>query len=129
MATVNTIPELEKVEARIRGLLTWDANWNGYSAPAPDTQVVEHAVGWINALYTDTSDLGLPWLDPNVTASVDREVVFEWWHGGKKLTVYVGDGSAEDVQVWGVDVDQDMAEGNADGRDAHRRLWRWLAGA
>ncbi len=45
MATVNTIPELEKVEARIRGLLTWEANWNGYGAPAPDTQAVEQAVG------------------------------------------------------------------------------------
>ncbi len=46
----------------------------------------------------------------------------------KKLTIYVGDGSAEYVQVWGADVDQDMAEGNADGRDARRRLWRWLTG-
>ncbi len=128
MATVNTIPELEKIEAIIRSLLTWEANWNGYGAMAPDTQAVERAVGWISALYTDTSDLGLPWLEPNVTASVDSEIVLEWWHGGKKLTVYVGDGSAEYVQVWGADVDQDMAEGNAGGRDARRRLWRWLTG-
>ena len=126
MATLNTIPELEKVEAIIRKLLNWEANWNGYSALAPDIQVVDQAVGWINALYTDTSDLGLPWLEPNVTASGDGEAVFEWWHGGKKLTVYIGDGSAEYVQVSGVDVDQDMAEGNADGNDARRRLWHWL---
>ena len=90
MAAVNTIPELEKVEALIRGLLTWEVNWNGYGAPAPDKQAVEHAVGWISALYADTSDLGLPWLEPNVTASADSEVVLEWWHGGKKLTIYVG---------------------------------------
>lgn len=128
MATANTIPEMEKLEARIRGLLMWEANWNGYGVPAPDPQAVEHAVGWISTLYTETSDLGLPWLEPNVTASVDREVVFEWWHGGRKLTVYVGDRSAEYVQVWGVDVDQDMAEGSAEGRDARRRVWRWLAG-
>lgn len=126
MATVNTIPELEKVEAIIRGLLTWEANWNGYGAPAPDPQAVEQAVGWISALYTDISDLGLPWLDPNVTTSADGEIVFEWWHAGTKLTVYVGAGSVEYVQVSGVDADRDMAEGNANGRDARRRLWRWL---
>ena len=51
-----------------------------------------------------------------------------WWQGGKKLTVYVGDGNAEYVQVWGIDADREMAEGNADGRDARRRLWRWLGG-
>ena len=128
MATVNTVPELEKVEASIRGLRTWEGNWNGYGAPTPDEEAVEHAVGWVRALYTDTSDQGLPWLEPNVTASADGEVVVEWWHGGKKLTVYVGDGSTEYVQVWGVDVDQEMAEGTADTRDARRRLWRWLAG-
>ncbi len=99
MATVNTIPEMEKVEAIIRGLLTWKADWNGYGASAPDTQAVEHAMNWIHALYTDRSDLGLPWLEPNVTASGDGEIVFEWWHGGNKLTVYVGDGNAEYVQI------------------------------
>lgn len=126
MATVNMIAELEKFESTIRGLLAWQDNWNGYSAPALDTQAVDHALAWISALHTDASDLGLPWLEPNVTASADGEVVFEWWHGGKKLTVYVGDGSAEYVQVWGADVDQDMVEGNADGRDTRCRLWRWL---
>ncbi len=70
----------------------------------------------------------MPWLDPDVTASADGEIVFEWWHAGKKLTVYVGAGSVEYVQVWGVDADRDMAEGIADGRDAPRWLWRWLAG-
>ena len=126
MAAINTIPGLEKVEARIRGLMTWEAGWNGYGAPAPNSRAVEHALGWVRALYNDMSDLGLSWIEPNVTASADGEVVFEWWSGGKKLTVYVGDGSAEYVQVWGADVDQEMAEGNAESRDARRQLWRRL---
>ncbi len=129
MATVNTTLELEKVEAIIRSLLTWQDNWNGYGAPAPDIQAVEYAVSWISVLYTDMSELGLPWLEPNVTASADGEVVFEWWRGGKKLTVYVGHGSAEYVQVWGADVDQEMAEGNADGSATRRGVWRWLVDA
>ena len=114
MATINTIPGLEKVEARIRGLVTWEAGWNGYSAPRPNTLAVEQAVAWMRALYNDTSDLGLSWIEPNVTASADGEVVFEWWAGGKKLTVYVGDGSAEYVQVWAAAVAQEMAEGSAE---------------
>jgi hypothetical protein len=106
MATMNTIPELEKTEAQTRGLLSWENNWNSYGAPTPDKDAVEHALGWISALYTDATDLGASWLEPNVTASADGEVVFEWWRGAKKLTVYIGDGTAEYVQVWGADADQ-----------------------
>jgi hypothetical protein len=129
MAIVNTNPALEKVEAQIRDLLSWEDNWNSYEAPTPDKDAVEHALGWISALYTDATELETSWLAPHVTASADGEVVFEWWRGAKKLTVYIGDGTAEYVQVWGANVDQDMAEGNADGKDARRRLWRWLVDA
>ncbi len=47
-------------------------------------------------------------------ADAEGEVVFEWWHGNKKLTVYIGDDSAEYVQVWGTDRHSEMSDGDAE---------------
>ena len=129
MATTDTIGALEKVEASIRSLLTWEDGWNSYGASAPSTPAVQHALVWMAALYNEASALGLAWLEPNVTAGPEGAIVFEWWHGTKKLTIYVDDTGAEYVQVWGPDVDHDMAEGNAETGDVRLRLWQWLTAA
>jgi hypothetical protein len=63
-----------------------------------------------------------------VTADADGAVVFEWWYGTKKLTVYVSDKSAEYVKVWGTDINSEMSDGEAESVDMCRALWLWLVG-
>jgi len=77
-------------------------------------------------LFLEVVDLGQKWMKPNVTASADGEVVFEWWNGTKKLTIYIRDQSAEYVKVWGADIDTEMSDGNADLSSIRQSLWRWL---
>jgi hypothetical protein len=54
------------------------------------------------------------------------DVVFEWWYGKKKLTIYIEAESAEYVQVWGTDVRSEMSNGDAEPMSACRALWLWL---
>jgi hypothetical protein len=59
-----------------------------------------------------------------VTAGVNGEVVLEWWHGEKKLTVYVTSESVEYLKVWGDDIGSEMEDGDA--APVAPALWRWL---
>jgi hypothetical protein len=117
---------LKQSLAQLQSLLTWEAGWNGYDALPPGSEVVARAEDWIVKLFLAVADLGRIWIHPNVTASADGEVVFEWWYGQKKLTVYVTDESVDYVQVWGTDMDTEMSDGNAEPLSTCRSLWLWL---
>ena len=85
-----------------------------------------HAENWIVRLYLEAAELGRPWIKPNVIADAEGEVVFEWWYGKKKLTVYIGDESAEYIQVRGPDRHSEMSDGDAEPISVCRSLWLWL---
>lgn len=112
--------------SEIYDLLTWPEGWNGYNALAPNYEAVQYAAHWIELFYREVMDLPLDWLEPNVTASADGEVVFEWRHGINRLTIYVGNQSAEYVKDWGADIDTEMEDGYANSPDIRRALWQWL---
>ncbi len=115
------LPTLNK----IINLLTLPDGWNGYDACAPQLDAVEYACRWISFFHKEVISSGRKWLSPNVTASDEGEVVFEWWQSTKKLTVYVSNQNAEYLKVWGPDINTDMEDGKADS-DTLRLLWKWL---
>ena len=110
----------------VRELTSWPADWNGYNALAPNYSAIQYAEHWIELFYTEILDLGMLWLEPNVTASADGEVVFEWRHGINRLTIYIGKQSAEYIKDWGADINTDMEDGLANSPDIRRALWEWL---
>jgi hypothetical protein len=111
---------------KIYNLLALSEGWNGYDGCAPEYAAVEYAHRWISLLYREVASLEKKWLEPNITASGEGEVVFEWWQRSKKLTIYIGNRSAEYVKVWGPDINTDMEDGQADSPDMRRLLWKWL---
>jgi len=117
---------LKETLARLKNLLTLHAGWNGYDALAPNPDAVLHAENWIGRLFLEVADSGRSWIRPNVIADANGDVVFEWWCGKKKLTVYIGDESAEYVKVWGTDIHSEMSEGDAEAISTCRALWLWL---
>jgi hypothetical protein len=114
--------------ARIRALKQRPANWDGYHALAPDRRAIVYARAWIGELYRDASSTGHPWRAPHVTSSAEGEVVFEWWNGSKKVTVYISADEATAVRVWGADITAEMDEGDASTATSRRQLWTWLMG-
>ena len=77
------------------------------------------------ALQDQAASLGA-WLPPHVSRSPIGEVVLEWWHGARKLTVYVGEHALEYVRVWGPDIESEMADGPITGGGDLASLLRWL---
>ncbi len=123
---VVTSKAFSKTLEKICDLLTWQDNWNGYGASAPRLDAILYAVSWLSNFYTLVAHSD--WENPNVTAGAQGEVVFEWWRGPKKLTVYISNQSAEYVQVWGPDIYTEMVDGGAKSIETCRELWTWLRG-
>jgi hypothetical protein len=117
---------LKDTLAKLKNLLTLKPGWNGYDSLAPNPDAVLHAENWIGRLFLEVADLGRPWIKPNVIADANGDVVFEWWHGKKKLTVYIEAESAEYVQVWGTNIHSEMSNGDAEPISTCRALWLWL---
>ncbi len=113
---------------QVYNLLTWDTDWNSYDACPLGYDAVIYADQWIIQMFLEAVALDRIWIEPNVTASEEGEVVFEWWHGSKKLTVYIGNQSAEYLKVWGTDINSAMADGDANPISTCRSLWEWLTG-
>lgn len=107
-------------------LLALPDGWDGYEGCAPSYNAVEYANHWIILLYKEVLETKQKWLSPNVTASYEGEVVFEWWQSNKKLTMYVGNQSAEYVKVWGPNINTMMEDGEADTPALRLSLWQWL---
>lgn len=111
---------------RLLSLRIWTQGWNGHDALAPDPAAVVNAIKWIPQLYSVALASQYPWLEPNITASADGEVVFEWWHQHRKLTVYVSGDGAMCVRVWGSNIDTEMAEGDISATSDQQASWLWL---
>jgi hypothetical protein len=87
-----------------------------------------HAWNWVCQLYQEILISSQGWLNPNITASADGEVVLEWRQGAKRLTIYIGNQSAEYVKSWGPDMTTEMADGSADSTRVRLSLWKWFMG-
>ncbi|SRR5579884_48235 len=112
--------------AELYKLSTWPEGWNGYDASAPIHEAIKYAASWICWLYEDIASLRLDWFAPNVTASAEGEVVFEWRRDKKHLTIYIGNQSAEYLKDWGMNVDTEMEDGYANSSNVRQTLWKWL---
>lgn len=110
----------------IHNLLTWPDGWNGYDALAPKYEAVQYADHWIELFYQEVLASNQDWLEPNVTASAQGEVVFEWRLGKKGLTIYIGNQSAEYLKDWGADINTEMEDGSVNSPDLRISLWKWL---
>ena len=110
----------------IHELLTWPEGWNGYSARAPNISAVQYAEHWIELFYQEIIESGQNWIKPNVTASAEGEVVLEWWHYDKGLTIYIGNQSAVYLKDWGADINTEMEDGVANSPNIRLALWEWL---
>jgi hypothetical protein len=107
-------------------LRQWGDGWDGHDAVKIKEAAIVSAFLWVVDLFQAVGGRG--WIKPNVTGNPAGDVVFEWWYGERKLTVYVEESGIEYVQVWGATVDAKITVGDIESKKDSLELWLWLIG-
>jgi hypothetical protein len=91
----------------------------------PSDGAVLSATQFLPIIVARASKLGC-WVSPHMTVSESGEVVFEWWRGAKKVTLYFGDGAPEFLRVWGTNIETEMDSGELTEGWSLTSLFHWL---
>lgn len=109
----------------MRGLKNRGWNWDERGSAAGSPLAIDRAVVLLDAhVFQVLGARNLAWNEPHVSLNEDGDVVFEWWNGEKKLTLYVGEKVTEYLSSWGPDIDQQMYAGELNGNLL--QLWQWF---
>lgn len=108
-------------------LKDWPKNWDGFNAEKPKVSAIVHAQEFLKELFLLKVDLQEQWISPNITASSEGEVVFEWWNKQKKITLYVSSFSISYIKVPSASI-EDMEDGSFKRLNAevYINLFSWL---
>lgn len=91
-----------------------------------DNKTYKYTIEWLHQLRTVVAANKMWWCEPLINLGIDSEIVFEWWHENKKLTVYILGNTAEYIKVWGTDIDNEMEDGSVTSPAELTDLWKWL---
>lgn len=116
---------LLRIEAAISELKSWERNWDGYDSEAPNEHAIDSALTWFRLVTLHLPKGAFLANSPHITASSDGEVMLEWWHNGRKLTIYIGE-NVEYIKVWGIDIDSEMEHERLTDPANFAELWTWL---
>jgi hypothetical protein len=89
--------------------------------PRPSPNTLALATQIIDAVVSTYPDAA-----PHVVTSPEGEIVFEWWNGPKKVTLYVGEDSLSYVKSWGDDMLEEMEDGVIQKASEAPSLLTWL---
>jgi hypothetical protein len=99
---------------------------DGYDVEAPNPKTIENAASWVMRMYWNALETGRGWHKPHVTADEDGDVMFEWWNRDRALTIYASEDDVNYIKGWGLDIENDMEDGEASTSEIRRTLWAWL---
>ncbi|MFN6528557.1 hypothetical protein [Nostoc sp. ChiSLP03a] len=92
-----------------------------------DNETYKYTIEWLDKLRSVVAANQMWWNEPLVNLSLDSEIVLEWWHETKKLTVSILGNTAEYIKVWGTDIDNEMEDGTSSSLAELTDLWKWLS--
>ena len=82
---------------RIRELRHRGANWDGYGSLGANADSVFEAIDSLDTMIELGAQAGINWVDPHIGLNEEGHVIFEWWNGARKLTIYLVPGAHEYV--------------------------------
>lgn len=102
--------------------------WDGDDTVAPARETVAAARRWLTDLSQIVARTHLPWHDPHITATPDGDILFEWWRGERKLSVYAAGDEIAYIMTWKEAGEIRQDDGDARGAEAQAHIWSWLIG-
>ena len=120
---------LESSPHVLKEMLSWSENWDGHGSAQPSKEAILDAARWIGRFNGIAVATRHPIPKPHISADEEGAVVFEWWGGGRKLTLYFTGERVEFVRVWGPDMDNEMQEGTVTRPERAVAMLQWLVRA
>lgn len=129
-------PTLFALHSQLDRITTLPDDWDGHGSSRPDASSVSNARQFLEDVYRQTvvasaqqtQERVTPgWQAPHISANEDGEIVFEWWNGNRKLTIYVGPRQLMYIKSWGPHVVLDMEDAVLLDNDIPA-MWGWLFG-
>ncbi len=114
-----------RISERFDVLTEREDNWDGYDSEKPTELTLNRARHLMEELFNCIISEGYPWLTPFISSDEDGNVTVEWSGEKRRLHIQIGEGEAEYIQVWGVNIDTEMHVGFLS-RDDYLTLWEWL---
>lgn len=111
---------------KLMSFMSWSGNWNDQGAAKPRSTVILRAARWIIDMRIAIISTEERWKKPHIVPDQDGDIVFEWSHGPRTLSVYVSPTETEYLKVWGVDPSTQMKDGEIVDSERNRHLWLWL---
>lgn len=96
----------------------------GFPSPTKNSCIVACRI--VELAYQASDALGLTPNRPLINSNDEGEIVLEWWHRARKLTVYVEAAQINFVRVWGADISTQMDDGIVQNPQHFLQIWRWL---
>ncbi len=127
-STVAQSPDLFPLHERLGEISRLPTDWDSHGSVSPNSLAIDAARQFIEDTYRQAHSVEVTeWQKPHISSSEDGEVVFEWWNGSRKLTIYVGPRELTYIKSWGPNVQSDMEDGEVS-ENGMPSLWGWLFG-
>jgi hypothetical protein len=121
-------PLLETLDQRLSEVSGYQANWDGNDSEAPSADAIAKARGFLQEVFRSAVEqTSGDWRSPHISANEEGHIVFEWWNGQRKLTIYFGPQSASFIRSWGPHLFDDMQDGPLVIEEFGNH-WAWLLG-
>ncbi len=102
-------------------------NWDGRGSIAPAPALIGQAREVLAMLHAGVIARGAAWTDPNIGSNERGQVIMEWWHDNRSLTVFVRSaGQVDYLRAWGRDIEAEMEDGKLERLDDFVEQCRWL---
>jgi hypothetical protein len=102
-------------------------NWDGRGSPAPSPALIASAREVVALLHAGALARGLHWTEPHPGANERGQIILEWWHGPRTLTLFVRTEDQVDyLKAWGSDIEHEMEDGEVSRLADFAALSRWL---
>lgn len=117
---------LADTRRRLKKMLRWKENWDGEGSARPKQHAILKASRWIGRMRADATRTGNKWVEPHVVPDENGDIAFEWRNNGRSLIVYVSPETVYCLQVWGPDVESEMADWEIENSEDNQEIWCWL---
>ena len=82
-------PPVSPQEESFAALAALADNWDGRQSPAPAPALVHHAREVLALLQAGVVSRGHLWMAPHVGCNERGQIMLEWWHGLRSLTIFI----------------------------------------